>query len=402
MPPALSPEFRLVCAASRWPRGAGRDAAVREAAAVPGLDWQRVTQITRRQRVWGLVGDALRAAEIELPADVAEAFTEQTGAIARRNLGAVAATARIGRMLDEAGVDWISFKGLPLAMQAYGTLAVKMSTDIDILVPFEATTEACAILTRLGYVRFNPGSEIADHQLAAWMRVSKESGWQHPETRLVVEIHGRIMANPALLPQANIAADRQRVELAPSVSVRTLGDGLLFPYLVAHGAHHGWFRLKWLADIAALLGHDPGGIEARSRGAQALGVGRCAAQALLLAHDLLALPLPPALEREMRADRVHRRLVRIALRVMAGDYEAEEHTNAAARTMLPVTLGNLLLRRGIGYKWGELTSLAANPLDRATRPLPRGLDFLYPVLGGVRWGARMVGLIGERRHGGAR
>jgi hypothetical protein len=402
MPPALSPEFRLVCAASRWPRGPDRDQAVRDAAAAAGLDWERVAAIARRQRVWGLVGDALGSAEIALPADMAELVAERRGSIVRRNLSSVVATAQLGRALDAAGIDWISFKGLPLAMQAYGTLAVKMSTDIDVLVPYEATTEACALLARLGYVRFNPGPEIADHQLAAWMKVSKESGWQHPDTRLIVEIHGRIMANPALLPEASLAAPRQLVEVAPGVSVPTLGEELLFAYLVAHGAHHGWFRLKWLADVAALLGHDPGGIEAQYRRAQALGVGRCAAQALLLAHDLLALPLSPGLERELRADRIHRRLVALTLHVMAGEFEADEHAHAAARSMLPVTLGNVLLRRGLGYKWRELSSLAANPLDRATRPLPRGLDFIYPLLGGLRWGARMVGLIGERRHGGVR
>jgi hypothetical protein len=60
--------------------------------------------------------------------------------------------------------------------------------------------------------------------------------------------------------------------------------------------------------------------------------------------------------------------------------------------MLPVLFASLLLRRGIGYKWRELVSLAANPVDRATGRLPRGLGFLYPVLGGLRWSGRMLGL----------
>jgi hypothetical protein len=170
-----------------------------------------------------------------------------------------------------------------------------------------------------------------------------------------------------------------------------MGDDILFAYLAAHGAHSGWFRLKWLADITALLRHDPGAIEAHYRRAQALGVGRCAAQALLLAKDLLALPLAPDLERELRGKRIHRRLVAIAMHVIAGDHEAEEHAGPAARSLLPVTFGNLLLRPGLGYKWAEIASLAANPMDRATGRLPRGLAFLYPLLGGVRWSARMLG-----------
>ncbi|MEI9852593.1 MAG: nucleotidyltransferase family protein [Sphingomonas sp.] len=394
MPPH-SPEFRLVCAACRWPRGAARDAAVRAAAAVPGLDWDRVRAVTRRQRVWGLVADALAAARIAAPADFAAALNARAQAIAQSNLVAAAETRRLGERLDGAGIDWICFKGMPLAIEAYGTLAVKMANDIDLLIAPGDVAAACALLREAGYSRFSPGAEVRDDDVPAWMRHCKESGWHH-EKGLIVELHARAMANPALLPQATLAAPRRRIAVMPRIAVPTMGEALLFPYLAAHGAHHGWFRLKWLADVAALLSPcDAAAIERHYRGAQALGVGRCAAQALLLAHDLLALPLPPALERELRGKAVHRLLVRVALASMAGRFEAEEHDGPGARSMLPVTLSNLLLRRGPAYKWRELASLAANPADRGAGRLPKGLGFLYPVLGGARWGARMLGLHGR-------
>lgn len=389
-----SPEFRLVCAGCQWPRER-RDDAVR-AAAVPGLDWDRVMQIAKRQRVQGLIADALRSARIEVPAKAAEALNQRAGEIARTNLAAAAETLRLGRLLDAAGIDWITFKGLPLAIQAYGTIAIKAANDVDILVSGRGAGPACSLLREAGYVRFSPGPEVGDAQVAAWMQVSKESGWRHPASGLIVELHGRLLANPALLPEAGMDAPRKRVTIAPGIEVPTMGDALLFPYLFAHGAHHGWFRIKWLADVAALLVHEgPEGAEARYREAKAVGVGRCAAQALLLAHEMLALPLAEAFVGELRADPVHRKLVAVARGAMAGRFEASEHASPYARTMLPVLLASLLLRRGMGYKWHELASLAANPADRATGRLPRGLGFLYPVLGGMRWSGRMLGLRGR-------
>lgn len=386
-----SSEFRLVCAACQWPRER-RDAAVR-AAAVPELDWERVAAITKRQRVWGLVADALRSAGIAVPEPVAAAMQERAGQIARQNLAAAAETARLGAMFDGAGIDWMTFKGLALAIQAYGTLSVKMANDLDILVPVADTARACALLRVAGYRRFSPGAEVSDDQVPAWMQVSKESGWQHARTGLIVELHGRLMANPTLLPEAVIGMPRKRVAIAPGIEVPTMGDALLYPYLFAHGAHHGWFRVKWLADVAALITQEgPEGAEKRYREARALGVGRCAAQGLLLMHELLALPLADAFVAELRADPAHRKLVAVAMEAMAGRFEAEEHASPFARTMLPVLFASLLLRRGIGYKWRELMSLAANPVDRATERLPRGLGFLYPVLGGLRWSGRMLGL----------
>jgi hypothetical protein len=393
-PAPPSSEFRLVCACCQWPRER-RDAAVR-AAVVPGLDWKRVGQIAKRQRVWGLVTDALRSAGVAVPEPMNTVLQEQGARIARQNLAAAAETARLGKLLDAAGIDWVTFKGLPLAIQAYGTLSIKTANDIDILVPGADAARTCALMREAGYVRFSPGADVSDAQVGAWMLVSKESGWRHPQLGLIVEVHGRLMANPALLPEAAIGNPRKHVALAPGITVPTMGEALLYPYLFAHGAHHGWFRIKWLADVAALLSHEgPAGAEARYRESVALGVGRCAAQALLLAHEMLALPLAPAFVRELESDAVHRRLVRVARSVMAERYEALEHASPYARTMLPALLASLLLRRGIGYKWREIASLAANPVDRATERLPRGLGFLYPVLGGVRWSGRMLGLKGR-------
>jgi len=391
MHPEPSPEFRLVCACCQWPRDK-RDAAVR-AAAVAGLDWDRVRRITRRQRVWGLVADALRSAGIDVPEPVNGILQERGAQIARQNLGAVAETARLGALLDAAGIDWLTFKGLPLGIQAYGTVAIKMANDIDILVPGADAARTCALMRAAGYVRFSPGADVSDEQVAAWMLVSKESGWKHPQLGLIVEVHGRLMANPALLPEAAIGAPRKQVAIARGITVPTMGDGLLYPYLFAHGAHHAWFRIKWLADIVALLAHEgPEGAEMRYRESVALGVGRCAAQALLLAHEMLALPLAAGFVAELESKPVHRRLVRVAKQVMAGEFEAREHDSQAARTMLPALLAGLLLRREIGYKWRELAALSANPVDRATGRLPKGLGFLYPVLGGIRWSGRMLGI----------
>ena len=75
-----------------------------------------------------------------------------------------------------------------------------------------------------------------------------------------------------------------------------LGEEDLFAYLCMHGALHWWNRLKWLADVNALLASTPeDGVERLVRAAEARGAGRAAAQALLLCRRLLGTPLPARL-----------------------------------------------------------------------------------------------------------
>jgi hypothetical protein len=51
----------------------------------------------------------------------------------------------------------------------------------------------------------------------------------------------------------------QWFELAPGVAVPTLATDALFAYICGHGAAHLWARLRWRADVAALLAREPDG-----------------------------------------------------------------------------------------------------------------------------------------------
>jgi hypothetical protein len=158
----------------------------------------------------------------------------------------------------------------------------------------------------------------------------------------------------------------------------TLATEPLFAYLAIHGASSAWFRLKWIADVGALLATVPrDGIEPLYRSALALGAGRAAALALLLCHRLFDSPVPPGLLSELRRERTTRWLLTLSLRKLAGRAEAREleATPLGTATIHFLQLG---LQKGVGFKLGELRRQMVSPYDRIAVPLPRALTFLYP------------------------
>ncbi|HLL31691.1 MAG TPA: nucleotidyltransferase family protein, partial [Allosphingosinicella sp.] len=208
----------------------------------------------------------------------------------------------------------------------------------------------------------------------------KESVWAKPDGRLTVELHSRLNDNPLLLPEVGVNSPLRQVEVSNGKFLPTLQSDELFAYLCIHGASSAWFRLKWIADVGALLGaHSPEEIERLYRRSQELGAGRAPAQALLLCERLFATPVPPALAAELRADRINRWLLAIGLRKLAGRTMTAEPNEKLLGTGT-LHLMQFALLPGLKFKYAELRRQLVNPLDRVAVPLPRALGFLYPLV----------------------
>jgi hypothetical protein len=375
----LPPEFQLVAACCRWPPSPDRDAALADAAA-GAVDWALVLRIAERHRVEGLVWNALSQSAAPVPEEVGERLQAAAARIVRQNLVLTGESLRLTALLDRADVRHLFVKGVTLGALAYGSIGLKMGWDIDLLVPPESVEAAAAVLESAGYRLALPTGPNARERLGLWHRHWKESVWARPEGNLTVELHSRLNDNPMLLPRTGPGSSLQQVEVSKGRSLATLRADELFAYLCVHGASSAWFRLKWIADVGALLGASPPAeIERLYRRAQALGAGRAPAQALLLCERLFGTGLPPALAAELRSDPVNRWLVAVSLRKLAGRTLTAELDEKLLGTGT-IHLMQFALLPGLKFKLAELRRQLVNPADRVAVPLPSALGFLYPLV----------------------
>lgn len=375
----LPPEFQLVAACCRWPPSPGRDEAVAAAAAGP-LDWTLVARIADRHRVEGLVWSALRRSGVAVPAEAAGPLRSAASRIAHQNLVLAAESLRLAGRLEEAGIGFLFVKGVTLGALVYGSVGPKMGWDIDLLVPLDDVESAAAVLDSAGYRLDLPAGPRGRERLRRFHEHWKESVWKSADGGLTVELHTRLSDNRMLLAHVGPGSPVQRVEVAKGRFLPTLGTDELFAYLTVHGASSAWFRLKWIADVAALLADaPPAEIERLYRRSQKLGAGRAAAQALLLCRRLFGTAIPAALEAELAADRTNRWLLRIALGKLAGRTLATElhHARLGTATIHLMQFG---LLPGLKFKLAELGLQLVSPIDRVEVPLPRWLGFLYPLI----------------------
>jgi hypothetical protein len=149
---------------------------------------------------------------------------------------------------------------------------MRAGQDIDMLVPYETLPAA---MTRALTIAV---SILCPHeaQLRMVMPLRQDFGFVHESTGARIELHWRLFLNPHAITEDSIMEASRVVRLTGSEGLRTLGEEDLFAYLCMHGALHWWYRLKWLADVNALLAAlSAGGVVRLLRAAEARGRRAC-------------------------------------------------------------------------------------------------------------------------------
>ena len=327
-------------------------------------EWNDLLIIARRHRVEALLAAGLAQMGVIAPPEIGATLGRAVRDNAVAVLRAVDASRAIDNALRAAGIDHLFVKGLALGQLAYEQIALKSAIDIDLLVASSSIDGAATVLESLDYRLAEP-STPGRSELLAWHALRKESVWVADDGRPPVDLHGRLADQPLLIPTIGLESPRQSVEIAPGVHLDTIATPDLIAYLAVHGASSAWFRLKWLADITALLLRaGPDRIEPFYRSALQLGAGRSIGLALLLGQRLFGLPLPRPLSVELEGDRTLRWLAAIALRQIAADEPTERMLGT-----LQIHLSQFFLRRGFRFKQAEAArqwqSIAANRRYRA-------------------------------------
>ena len=391
-PVEFAPELRLLLACARKtlrPVDAERIAELcRES-----LDWPEFQHLVVRHRVAPLVWQSLkRTGHAAMPDEVA---CQLRHIVEYNTLNALKQTAELVRLLrrfEAADIRVLPLKGSTLAVQAYEELKLRHVGDLDLLVDPASLWEADRILKDAGYLRTIPEYTLSRGQAAAYMKIRKDFTYTQPERAIYVELHWRLNQNAHLLPLGldELWPVREFV-IFGSDRVAAMPRQELLLYLCAHGAHTGWFRLKWLCDIAELIREDSGldmtQLIVRARD---LGVTRMLFQGILLAHKMLDVPLPDVHSAGMLEDRTVQNLLQVASESLLQD-ERYWSTDNTPISWVPVQLRyRLKLRANLRYKWHNAYFYSLWTDDCRLIRLPERLFPLYFVLAPFPWIASLL------------
>lgn len=319
------------------------------------VDWDRFADLASRHRVEPIVWRALQnLQELRPPSTLAQRLQDADRQNALRCLALMSGLVETVGLLAQERITAIPLKGGCLAARYYDDVSCRHAGDIDILVDPTDLARTDRILKSAGY------QQISSKTHAAVDDSFVEDGTfvYHlsylTRTRIPLELHFRLNQNPALLPlRVSQIAARASVVRFGETDLTTMPDDLQFLFLATHGARHEWERLQWVYDIALLVHRTP---QERVRDwlvlARQQSVFNPAAQALIMAHRLLGVPVPPeALAARARSSRI-RYMERRALQVFLG--RAHRNRDGGKGLDVPTRLYRLSMSSDPRYLWNEV------------------------------------------------
>jgi len=259
------------------------------------LRWEFLFQRSEGFGLFPLVYTGLDALGFQgVPGDIRAKWTSTFRLHAIRIELIAGELARILRLLGDAGIPVMPLKGVALAESLYGDAALRVSDDIDALVPTGNATEAFHILVSSGYQ-----SEFTSRPrlLELNVRYGKDCVLTRQNGMYIVslELHSALVWGGSL----DRTLLEQIWEEAQHITFRGVPTFALSPewellYLALMAARHGGSSLKWWADVDRVCSRRPVDWKKANERAKLLGWEAAVRSSLEVSSRLFETPEDPA------------------------------------------------------------------------------------------------------------
>jgi hypothetical protein len=352
-----------------------------------GINWQQFLQMALEHSIVPLVCSHLGALDEEfVPSNIKRLLEQYSQQITKHNFRLTRELLKILALFKQENIPVVPFKGPVLTIAAYGNLALRSFSDLDILVHKHDVLRAKELLLAHNYFLQSP---LTNLQEAAHLRDDYVYDLMRQDGQVHIELHWAITSNciPFSLDLAHLEKNLQPLTWAGTTVPNSSSEDTLV-ILCVHGTKHIWERLGWICDVAELIEASPSMDWERVMALAKLSKSlRMVQLGLFLAHSLLHAELPDHVWQELKSDR---RIQQLAGHVKHKLFAASSHARISDDFFILKTIENVPGR--VGYALHLVTTPSVE--ERAL--LPDSFAFLWWIIRPLRlltkYGAQFIGI----------
>jgi hypothetical protein len=287
------------------------------------INWPRVLSLAHRHEVLPLLNIALRDFP-GVPAPQHQSLECYCRTVVAHNLSLASELVELLDAFESAHLFAVPFKGPAWTVALYGSLGLRQIADLDIFIDKRQAGEVFKLLVTRGYTLAEKFKTMAVEEIRLQ---HKDVELIHPETGIHLELHwaacepffDRRLSTLMFWEPAWTTTVLHRQMTMPSAED-------VFFLLALHGLRHRWESLKWICDIAALIGAYPALDWATVLSkATKLSRRRMVLLPLALVHRLLDVPLPASVLKAISQDST----IPVLVRQLQRQHYSEQSSPAA-------------------------------------------------------------------------
>jgi hypothetical protein len=289
--------------------------------------WENFFALAEHHGVQPLVYQALANSGSGVPAEAMRALQRSYQTNLHKAMLLARELIQIVDHLSARRIDVLPYKGLALAEMIYGDLALRPTSDIDLLIRAKDLPRIREVVAELGY---KPHLSFSAAEERAYLKSGYECAFDGPAGPNLLEVQWAIQPRfyAVDFDMEQLFSRAAAIEVAGH-AMRTPCAEDLFIVLSLHAAKHVWARLMWLCDLARIVSLP--NLDWKSIGdrGRRLGVVRILGVSLLLLNRMLKASIPAAaeenLERDAKAEVLAEEIERSIRSDSAYDVESAEY-----------------------------------------------------------------------------
>jgi hypothetical protein len=274
------------------------------------INWDILLQSAKDHKVSALLYRSLEsAAPASMPEHFRAALKKQMQIDVQGNLSITKELLRLQGLFNQSKIGVIPYKGPIIAQSIYHDLSARPFDDLDILVREQDVIRSIELLTSHGYEMIRPENLIKlqrSLQILWLEHLVKRSPWAYQlifwnaESEVMVELHWRVLPKYVFPASPNQLWDELEPVSFGGTTMFTLSPENLLWFLCLHASKHNWTQIRWLCDVSELIRAYPNlDWEKVAAQAKTLMIERRLYLGLYLAHLLLDIQIPPAIEEKI-------------------------------------------------------------------------------------------------------
>jgi hypothetical protein len=260
------------------------------------LDWEYIVDMATRHRLRPLLYYNLnKICPDKVPEDVLASLREFYHSNVRKNLMMTGELVKVMKLLEENGVNAVTYKGPVLAQMAYGNVGYREFGDLDIFIKKEDALKSKNTMISNEYC-LNPPIKLKNSiyvKLDSEYRFESDSGalieinWNFEGIFFFIPFPSEFLFNESITFEIN------------NFNINTVNNENQFLMLNIHCAKHDWNSLIWICDLSEFLKNKSVDWELITEKAKYMGVKRIFNVNMLLLKDLFGLEVPKEIEQNL-------------------------------------------------------------------------------------------------------